>query len=104
MIPAPTKVVLCGMLKGTTDPMHTTYPMLKTLTISLALVFATACRDNPRSASSPRIAPTKTVPEISVSTPVHDFGRLPIGNRVTHVFKIKNTGDADLIIENTAST
>ena len=43
----------------------------------------------------------KPSPSIFVAAPVHNFGKLPLGARVSHVFKIKNTGNANLVIDRT---
>ena len=68
------------------------------------LLSVAACGEKTQAPSASFESPTVAVPEIRVSAPVHDFGRLPVGNFVPHVFKIKNTGTADLIIEKAEST
>ena len=41
-------------------------------------------------------------PQIVVETPTHDFGEVKTGTPLKWAFKIKNTGKADLIIQNVA--
>jgi len=42
----------------------------------------------------------KVFPTIEIENPNFDFGEINEGDKVTHVFKFKNTGKADLIIIN----
>jgi hypothetical protein len=41
-------------------------------------------------------------PQIVVEAPTHDFGEVKTGTPLKWAFKIKNTGKADLIIQNVA--
>ena len=43
-------------------------------------------------------------PQITVDEPVHDFGGIKASDTAEHVFKIRNTGDADLKIERVEKT
>ncbi len=43
-------------------------------------------------------------PKITVDEPVHDFGGIKATDTVEHVYKIRNTGDADLKIERVEKT
>ena len=74
-------------------------PYERTLLLFFVLLEMAACKEEKQTASNPLTEPTTSVPEISVPAPVHDFGVLHVGNRVSHVFKIKNSGAADLVIK-----
>jgi hypothetical protein len=41
-------------------------------------------------------------PQIVVESPTHDFGEVETGKPLKWAFKIRNTGKADLIIQNVA--
>jgi hypothetical protein len=43
-------------------------------------------------------------PVITVEAPVHDFGMVPEGGSIRHVFKVKNTGGAPLEIKSVSAT
>jgi len=43
--------------------------------------------------------PTKGAPKIVALEPKHSFGKVKQGSQVVHVFKIRNGGKADLVIE-----
>ena len=38
------------------------------------------------------------VPQLSINSPVFDFGEVNEGEKLEHVFLIKNTGEANLVI------
>ncbi len=46
--------------------------------------------------------PEGPLPEIQFDTMEHDFGTVTEGQKVIHVYKVKNTGQAPLIIQNAA--
>ncbi|MBD3583938.1 DUF1573 domain-containing protein [Flavobacterium selenitireducens] len=59
----------------------------------------------------PDLSKTKRVPPADGKYPAltfeeleHDFGKIVTGDKVTHVFKFKNTGEADLIISKAYGT
>jgi len=55
----------------------------------------------PAQTPAPRqVAPGQPVPRLTLSSVVHDFGRIYSSWDVTHVFVVQNTGDADLEIDN----
>ncbi|HEY0091074.1 MAG TPA: DUF1573 domain-containing protein, partial [Flavobacterium sp.] len=43
-------------------------------------------------------------PVMTFSEPEHDFGSINKGDKVTHSFEFKNTGEADLIISDAKAT
>ena len=45
-----------------------------------------------------------TAPKIAVAAPVFDFGAVGTTDAVTHVFEIRNVGDADLKVERVQKT
>jgi hypothetical protein len=61
--------------------------------IFLAALPAVRCAENPAAAVAP------IGPALSVSELVHDFGTVPQGEPVHHVFKLTNTGSATLAIK-----
>ena len=44
------------------------------------------------------VAPAHAGPRVVVDQPVFDFGELPQGQKIAHVFILKNAGDLDLTI------
>lgn len=44
------------------------------------------------------------VPEITFEEREHDFGKVYAGEKVSYVFKYKNTGKADLIVSNVSTS
>ncbi|RNC65256.1 MAG: DUF1573 domain-containing protein [Desulfuromonadales bacterium] len=48
--------------------------------------------------------PALAAPTISVEKPVLDFGTIPQGKKINHVFTLKNTGDAPLTIIRTKTS
>jgi len=44
------------------------------------------------------VAPAHAGPRIVIDKPVFDFGELPQGQKIAHVFILKNAGDLDLTI------
>ena len=44
------------------------------------------------------------VPQISINSPVFDFGEVNEGEKLEHVFLIKNTGKANLVISSAKTT
>jgi len=44
------------------------------------------------------------LPELTLETDTHDFGRLNSGELVTYAFKFKNTGESPLIISNVSTS
>ena len=79
---------------------------LKIFLLTFALVQAAACEakkpPEPKpAAETTKPAPKVPRPKISVDQAVYDFGKVPVNGRVSHVFKIKNTGAANLTIDRT---
>ncbi|MFN7260507.1 MAG: DUF1573 domain-containing protein [Cyclobacteriaceae bacterium] len=61
----------------------------------------------PAPAATPEAAPMEEKPEgplpnMEFSTTDHDFGTVDEGKKVTYTYKVKNTGQAPLIIQNAA--
>lgn len=44
------------------------------------------------------------VPKIQFEETTYDFGKIPYGQGVEHIFKFKNVGDAPLVITNASSS
>lgn len=57
--------------------------------------------NNPKTALGEQ---SNEVSEISFTTLEHDFGRLIHGEKVSHVFKFKNTGKADLLLSKVSAS
>ncbi|MDN5350918.1 MAG: hypothetical protein PWQ54_2314 [Bacteroidales bacterium] len=57
---------------------------------------------NPKSADSKGKA--MDMPEISFTKTEHDFGKLIQGEKVSYIFKFKNTGDAPLLISKVSAS
>jgi hypothetical protein len=82
-----------------------TQALIRILGSSLVLLLA-ACsaqdaqkaRTDPARGATGEIA-TAAAPGISVAQPVFDFGEVDEGEQVVHVFEIRNTGAADLLVE-----
>lgn len=72
------------------------------------LIGISACNDktppNPEPKPAPKTEPIQADATIAVDAAVYDFGKVPAGNSVTHVFKIKNTGTANLVIDRTEAS
>ena len=55
----------------------------------------------PQQTPAPRAAPSDTpVPQLSLASISHDFGRIRKQPDVAHIFTVQNTGTADLMIDN----
>jgi hypothetical protein len=71
----------------------------------LLLVFAlaqnAACGDKQTTEKAVNAVPEKGGPVISAVDPVFDFGQVKQGREVSHIYKIKNVGSKELVIENT---
>lgn len=48
---------------------------------------------------TPEVKPDGPLPVIQFETTEHDFGTITEGEKVTYTYKLKNTGDAPLIIQ-----
>lgn len=87
--------------------MRSTQPKARTLLLIFTLLQLAACKEEKQTEPKPPAEPTPPAPPSPVITapaPVHDFGRVHLGSRMTHVFKIKNTGKGDLTINNAAGS
>lgn len=71
-------------------------------TLVLLILFISACGQKKEAAPT---EPTKDTPDgvpmISAVEAEHDFGRVKQGAKVSHVYKIKNVGAKELVIEKT---
>ncbi len=52
-----------------------------------------------QSPATPEVKPEGPLPAIAFETTDHDFGTINEGEKVTYTYKLKNTGDAPLIIQ-----
>lgn len=77
------------------------------LLISFTILFLTSCNQtNNTEITTNDVMNTKSaegnansdLPEIKFEEETYDFGRISQGEKVTHAFKFKNTGNANLII------
>ncbi len=57
--------------------------------------------NNPKSATE---SDRKEVAQITFTNIEHDFGRLIQGEKVVHIFKFKNSGNADLIVSQVSAS
>lgn len=71
-----------------------------------ALFLSYGCRKSEEPAAQSKTALKKSVnkPVIFAAEPVFDFGTVRQGAEVEHIYKIKNTGDKDLIITRTTAS
>src|SRR5687767_14251736 len=70
--------------------------MSKRMTIiTLALVLAVAA---PFATAQEKASTEKPAPRLTLVEPIKDFGTVPKGEKITHAFLVKNTGNADLEI------
>jgi hypothetical protein len=53
--------------------------------------------ENPK--KTPEVKPEGPLPVIEFAEMEHDFGTIKEGEKVTHIYKLKNTGEAPLIIQ-----
>jgi hypothetical protein len=73
--------------------------------MSIAALLLFACKKNSDSAAAEEInAAAKGKPVIFAAEPEYDFGKVKQGVDVEHIYKIKNTGKADLVIERTSGS
>ncbi len=63
--------------------------------ITLALVLAVAA---PFATAQEKASSEKPAPRLTLVEPIKDFGTVPKGEKITHAFLVKNTGNADLEI------
>src|SRR5262245_25896170 len=75
--------------------------VISTLSLIIALPFAVFAQDSAKSENAAPAAP-KTAPKIVLDEREHNFGKVKQGEEVTHSFKIKNEGPAELVIHNVA--
>jgi len=54
---------------------------------------------NPETAASPDVKPEGPLPIATFEAVDHDFGTITEGSKVSYTYKIKNTGEAPLIIQ-----
>lgn len=72
-----------------------TLNLITLLVCALALTVSAFAQD--KSADK---AASQDVPKLAVDNAKHEFGKVKEGEEVKHVFKIKNTGKAELVILN----
>ena len=68
------------------------------LTLSLGIP---ACKGNAQKEDVPKKVEVVAAPVITVVEPDFDFGKAKQGAEVSHIYKIKNTGTKELVIEKT---
>ncbi len=60
---------------------------------------------NPATASNESgVDPEAKVPVMEFESTIHDFGTIVEGEKVSHVFKFKNTGKVPLVIQNASAS
>ena len=69
------------------------------IALMTAFLLLAACGEKKEQAAPQQKAQTGKAPKISAVENKFDFGKVKQGSDVVHVFKIKNQGEADLIIE-----
>jgi hypothetical protein len=86
--------------------LKTISPYHLTVGFSAALLFVCGCRKNeePVTQSKTDIKAAVDKPVIFAAEPIFDFGTVKQGAEVEHIYKIKNTGDKDLIITKTVAS
>jgi hypothetical protein len=62
-------------------------------------IAAGAWQKQPGKPAGPTAGENGSQPLLVVESPTFDFGELKSGTPLRHAFKIKNTGNADLLIE-----
>lgn len=74
--------------------------------MSLAALLLFACIETPDLAAPEQKKATNVqgTPVISAVEPEFDFGKVKQGTDVEHIYRIKNTGTADLVIERTTGS
>jgi hypothetical protein len=76
---------------------------MKLLKIVSAAVLLLGCSSLvPAQNNQPNGNGSAAAPQMVVDAPTHDFGEVETGKPLKWAFKIKNTGKADLIIQNVA--
>ncbi len=65
----------------------------------LGWIHAAAAADNATQAGAPIAGTPQNAPVMQVSEATYDFGEVPEGGELVHDFIIKNTGKAELRIE-----
>lgn len=70
----------------------------------LALIMAcaiagSALQKQPGKSAGPVAGENGAQPLLVIESATHDFGEIKAGTPLRHAFKIKNTGNADLLIE-----
>ena len=74
----------------------------KILTVLSFIVITTACGQ--KNDAAPEASPKAAAggkPQILAEAPDYDFGRAKQGAEVSHIYKIKNVGTKELVIEKT---
>ena len=69
------------------------------MALMVAFLLLVACGEKKEQAAPEQKAATGKTPKITAVEGKFDFGKVKQGSDVIHVFKIKNAGDADLVIE-----
>lgn len=60
-----------------------------------------ACKGNAQKEDVPQKVEAVAAPVITAVEPDFDFGKAKQGSEVSHIYKIKNTGTKELVIEKT---
>ena len=89
-------------MKGTCGMIRRTHHRSSLILLSAMLLQTTACGDKKQSgAAKPATTDEAGAPKISAVDPDFDFGKVKQGAEVSHVYKIKNIGSKELVIEKT---
>lgn len=59
---------------------------------------------NANAAATPEVKPEGPLPEFNFSSETFDFGAIPEGEVVDHIFTFVNTGDAPLVIQSASAS
>jgi len=73
---------------------------LKKITLLASLLFALALTASALAQDKTEKADAEGTPKLVVDNPKFDFGKVKEGDEISHVFKIKNEGTAELVITN----
>ncbi len=68
---------------------------------TLAVAKAAAQAGGP---AAPKAAASAQQPKVELLEPIYDFGSVLEGKPVSHIFKVRNGGDADLVIDHVQTT
>jgi hypothetical protein len=77
------------------------FQAFRVLALVALLTIAAVAQDKPVQPSGTP-APSGAAPKLVIESYTHDFGEVKSGEPLRYAFKIKNEGNADLVINNVA--